>query len=110
MTAQISLFGIFCIIIFLIIFRSTIRTITRRLPTTANRVVSHLDKCVTVNLIEEDLDLNKRLVEIENELPEKIVNADDLWERLHEKPAPNAHPTPASTTRRNRKTQTEENK
>lgn len=104
MTAQISLFGIFCIIVILFIFRSTIRSITKTLPKTTDRIVQHLDKTITVNLIEEDLELNKRLQEIEEEIPTETVNADEIWNRLHGK-----EKKPASRTN-NRRTQTQETK
>lgn len=80
---EFTAFSIAITLIVLFIFRSTIRTITKKLPTTADRVVTHLDKTITVNLIEEDLELNKRLVEIEDELPSQIINPDELWNRLH---------------------------
>ena len=85
MTAQISIFGIVIILIILFIFRSTIRSITKTLPKTTDRIVQHLDKTITVNLIEEDLELNKRLQEIEEDIPKETINADEIWNRLHGK-------------------------
>lgn len=101
MTAQFSLFGIFCIIVLLFIFRSTIRSVTKTLPKTTSRIVQHLDKTVTVNLIEEDLELNKRLIELEDELPEKTVNADELWERFHNRPLQPTATAPSKPAPRN---------
>ena len=104
MTAQISIFGIFCIIVVLFIFRSTIRSITKTLPKTTDRIIQHLDKTVTVNLIEEDLELNKRLQEIESDIPTNTVDADEIWNRLHGK-----EKKPVSRSN-NRRTQAQENK
>lgn len=98
---ELSAITIAIIVIVLFVFRSTIKTITKRLPKTTDKVVMHLDKVITVNLLEEEVELDKRIIAINNEVQEEeIPDLDDLWEKRHGKTSSN-NTTTASNRRRN---------
>lgn len=98
---ELSAITIAIIVIVLFVFRSTIKTVTKRLPKTTDKVVMHLDKVITVNLLEEEVELDKRIIAINNEVQEEeIPDLDDLWEKRHGKTSSN-NTTTASNRRRN---------
>lgn len=99
---ELSAITIAIIVIVLFVFRSTIKTITKRLPKTTDKVVMHLDKVITVNLLEEEVELDKRIIAINNEVPEEeIPDLDELWEKRHGKTSSNNAATPKNNNRRN---------
>lgn len=98
---ELSAITIAILVIVLFVFRSTIKTVTKRLPKTTDKVVMHLDKVITVNLLEEEVELDKRIIAINNEVQEEeIPDLDDLWEKRHGKTSSNNAAT-ASNRRRN---------
>ena len=92
MYAVISFASVLLIIVLAIIFRSSLKKINEELPKnlnvvlgTATKAVTQLDSIVTTNCLENDVELQRRIAEVEHQIEQlggiKDINA--LYHRLH---------------------------